>query len=261
MGNKKFIAAAFDYRFRLQSKYRSDLLFSFFSELALPLAINILFMIGLTGASASPQQIVNLVAYLVVANITYTISVTDLENTIASDIKSAKLIYKLLEPVSPCANYILSDLADKVFRILLFYVPCLLILGIFGQLQFSGLLYGIPFILIANVIGYCLSFLIGCLSFWVTEIWGISAVKKLLLSVFAGTIFPFSYLSDKAQFLLFLTPFPYLSYIPSALILGEMGSDDLLFLLGVGTIWCVIFAFSAKIVWSLGKKKYESVGV
>lgn len=261
MLNKKFFLASFYYWFRLYFKYRFNLFFSFFSELGIPLLINILFMVGLTNSSAETEQIVNLVIYLVVANIVYTISVTDLESTISLDIKNSRLIYKLMEPISPCVSYISSDLAVKMLRILTFYLPSTLLLFLFGQIQYIRVICVIPFILIANVTGYCMSFIIGCLSFWITEIWGISAIKNLLLSVFAGTIFPFSFLSQKVQFFLFLTPFPYLGYVPSSFVLGEIGSESVVFLLCVGGIWCVIFATLAVLIWNCGKKKYESVGV
>lgn len=261
MKNKNFLILSFDYWFRLYFKYRSHFFFSFFSELAIPVIINILFVVGLSGSRLEARQIMDVVFYLMIANITYTITVTDLERIISSDIKSAKLIYKLLEPVSPCKNYVISDVAAKTLRMLLFYFPAALLLALFGRIRWMQVLCAIPFLAIANVMGYCLSFIIGCLSFWLTETWGISAVKNLLLAVFAGTVFPLSYLSDQWQMILFTTPFPYLSYIPSAFLLGELEYFHIRTLLLLGGIWCTAFMLLAGIVWSAGRKKYESVGV
>lgn len=184
MKNKNFVILSFDYWFRLYFKYRSHFFFSFFSELAIPVIINILFVVGLSGSRLEARQIMDVVSYLMIANITYTITVTDLERIISSDIKSAKLIYKLLEPVSPCKNYVISDVAAKTLRMLLFYFPAALLLALFGRIRWMQVLCAIPFLAIANVMGYCLSFIIGCLSFWLTETWGISAVKNLLFGRF-----------------------------------------------------------------------------
>lgn len=258
--SKNYWTAAFRYWFSCALKYRSDLFFSFFSELAIPIAVNIVFIIGLS-RSSSVKSIANVISYLIVANITYIISVTNLENVISEDIKSSRLIYKLLEPISPFVSYVISDMATKILRVLIFYLPAIILLIFFKQAVWGRILPAIPFILIANIIGYAVSFIIGCLSFWLTEIWGISSIKNLLLGVFAGTIFPFYLLPDTLQRFLFMTPFPFLSYIPSAMVLGELKTDRVYFLLAVGIFWGVVLLLFAKWIWSIGRKKYESVGV
>ena len=50
--------------------------------------INILFVVGLSGSRLEARQIMDVVFYLMIANITYTITVTDLERIISSDIKA-----------------------------------------------------------------------------------------------------------------------------------------------------------------------------
>ncbi|MDR0889342.1 MAG: ABC-2 family transporter protein [Oscillospiraceae bacterium] len=257
MKDRRFLRAGFGYWLKLFFKYKSNVFFSFFSELAVPMCINILFMAGISGFRAG--QLLDLIAYIVVANVIYTISFTYMESTVAEDIKSAGLTYKLLEPIPPLVSYILSDLALKVIRLLLFFVPVLLVL--LFRMEAALLAPAFLSLLFACTIGYCLSFLIGCLAFWVTEIWGFSAIKTMLLAVFAGSVFPLSVLPNALQRLLLATPFPYLSYVPSALLLGDISIASSGELLLTGGVWCAILSALAYCVWRAGLKKYESAGV
>lgn len=260
MLNKIYFVASFRYSFSRYNKYRANVFFSFFSELAIPICINVLFLVGLNGADASANALYYVIEYVVLANITYTISVTDMENNISNDIRTSALIYRLTEPVSPSISWILSDIATKAIRILLFYIPALFLLILLRRITVDHILSALLFMLLANVIGYSMSLIIGCLSFWITETWGISSVKNLVVAVAAGSVFPFSILPDAVRSILLCTPFPYLSYVPSAILLGEL-SGNMLVLLLIAIAWCVGFTFIAKMIWQVGKKKYESVGV
>ena len=258
--NRKYISATFRYCFQSLFKYRSNLIFSFFSELAIPIIINILFISGLNNVQGDTLSLLYTVEYIVLANIILTISITSIEETISRDIKNASLIYRLTEPPLPCMYYITYDLANKAFRIVVFYIPAVIILAFINGFSIACVIPALFFLLIANVIGYSLSFIIGCLSFWVTETWGISAVKTLIVAIVAGSIFPLSILPNQIQTILLYTPFPFLSYVPTAIIMEELNGN--IYHLGfTGMFWSMLFTCIAVVVWKVGKTKYESVGV
>lgn len=254
----KYVARAFHFWTSLFFKYMSNVFFSYFSELAIPISLNILFLLG-TNSNWNPNQALAIVKYIIIANIIYTITMTSIEEVVSGDIKNAKLIYKLLTPISPTVDYIVSDVSMKILRCILFYFPVLSVLLILGQLHISNIIWGAISMVIACVIGYALAFCIGCLSFWITETWGVSAIKTLLLSVFAGSLFPLSLLPPSIQNLLFLTPFPYLCYFPTALIIDNIQTD--VRYLGYGAIWGFLLLVLAKLIWKTGLRKYESAGV
>ena len=261
MFNRKFLFATFRYWLVKFAKYRANTLFSFFGELAVPICINVMFLIGLNDSNAEFLEIKYVLEYIVLANIVFTISITGIEEVISADIKSATLIYKLTEPTSPCVSYILYDIANKSIRILMFYFPTIIILAALGWITINGnLAIAFVFLILANIIGYSLSFIIGSLSFWITETWGISSVKNLLFAVAAGAVFPFSILPEILRTIILCTPFPYLGYVPSEILLNAP-SDNIVKMLFIAVIWCVILVCIAVVVWKCGKKKYESVGV
>lgn len=252
-----YIRASFRYWAAFFFKYRLNVVFSFFSELAIPICINILFLLG-TQADRSLAQVLGIVEYVTLANVIYTISMTNIESTMSQEIKGPALIYKLLSPVTPSTDYVISDLCLKGIRCAFFYAPLLLLLILFRGLHILNILGGLFSLLVACVIGYALAFCIGCLSFWLTETWGISAVKNLLLSVFAGALFPLSMLPASIQGLLLLLPFPYLCYFPAAWLLE--GTQVNARCLPVGILWCLLLLALAWLLWRAGRKKYESAG-
>lgn len=253
----KYIVRAFHYWTSLFFKFASNVFFSFCNELAIPICINILFLLGVK-PSWDFDQALSIIKYVVVANIIYTITMTNIEDVMARDIKDAKLAYKLLTPISPSMDYIISDVSMKLLRCVLFYFPAVFILAILGQFHVSNLIFGVISMVIACAIGYALAFGIGCFSFWITETWGISAIKGLLLSVFAGSLFPLSLLPHDIQTILFLTPFPYLCYFPASLMIDNVQAD--LRYLGLGVIWAFLLSVMAKLLWRCGLRKYESAG-
>lgn len=251
----------FLYRMKGFARYRLNILFTFISELFIPAVINIFFVTGVVNAGAEKHQMKEIVLYIFLANIIFTISMTNIEEMIVADIRGAKLTYKLLAPVHPIQDYIVTDLSNKLTHILVLYVPLFMVGVLVGMIRLNHVLFGFAAMVMACVLGYCISFIIGLLSFWLTEIWGIGAVKNLLFSVFAGTVFSLSFLPERVQRIMMYTPFPYMGYFPAAVLLeGEIaGGVGQTFAIGV--IWSVLLIGAAAVLWKKGIKKYESVGV
>lgn len=258
--NCRYIYANFRYCFQLLFKYRVNIVFSFFSELAIPIIINILFITGLNKMGSHAKSFMDIVEYVIMANVILTISMSKIEETIAHDIRNSFLIYRLTEPTLPCMFYVTSDLANKTFRVLFFFLPAAIPVALFRGIDVASVFMTLLFLLIAIMIGYSISFIIGCLSFWLTEIWGISSIKMLMIAVVSGSVFPLTILPSQIQTIILYTPFPFMSFIPTAMLMGEM-HDKVLELAIVGSCWCIIFLLSAVFVWKVGKGKYESFGV
>lgn len=141
------------------------------------------------------------------------------------------------------------------------YVPLFIIGMITGMIRLNHIIPGMAAIVMACVLGYCVSFIIGLLAFWMTEIWGIGAMKNLLFSVFAGAVFPLSFLPGHIQRIMMLTPFPYMGYFPAAILLDEGVENNMRQAFQTGAVWSVFLISAVIFLWKNGIKKYESVGV
>jgi ABC-2 type transport system permease protein len=116
-------------------------------------------------------------------------------------------------------------------------------------------------LIVTYLINLCVSILIGFLSFWATEIAGIYYCLKTIIKFMSGTFFPISLLPlffVKASYFL---PFVYTIYIPVQLYLGKISFAEGLRGLAIEMLWLVVLYVIIKIVWRLGLKRYESVGI
>ena len=249
------------FEFKRYIKYRANIVFGFFNDLLVPIMINILFVIAVNNASTDKMEIMQLIFYILWANVIYAISMTSIENIMSGDIRTSKLGYKLVAPVNPAVDYIISDISAKISHFALLFLPLFVISLFFFRIGSKTYLCGLLSLLLATGLGYTISFIIGCFSFWMTEIWGVGAIKMLLLSVLAGTVFPLSFLPDGVYKMVMYSPFPYISYFPSAIWVEEISLGDIPHHFLVGLLWLLFFFIASILIWKKGIKKYECMGV
>lgn len=99
------------------------------------------------------------------------------------------------------------------------------------------------------------------LSFWLTEIWGIAAIRNLLTGLLSGAIFPLDLLPGKIESIMLMTPFPYMTYIPSKLICDANFDIEIVNKgLFISLVWVLILGFIVFLLMKNGLKKYTSHG-
>lgn len=240
-------------------KYRSRFAITFIGQLVLPVIFNSIFLFALSETETSIDRLA-LFQYVLLSNMLFTISFSNVENELSSDIRTSRLNYKLLAPQNTLLQYFLKSIINKFFLITIFYLPFLIIFSLIRRQNLSTLVQAVPLLLISVIVGYCLSIIIGIAAFWLTEIWGLSAVKNLALSLFSGALFPLSLLPENIYRSLAFLPFPYVSYYPASTVL-----DDTTFVslktIGVGVLWCVLLITVVLSMWKSGLKKFEGYSV
>jgi ABC-2 type transport system permease protein len=115
------------------------------------------------------------------------------------------------------------------------------------------------------ILGYFIklffSILIGFIAFWTTEIQGIYFFLNILKKFLAGAYFPVALMPIILYKISTMFPFIYTLYFPAQLYLGKISTSEGLKGLGIEIIWLLILYILIKIVWRLGRKKYEGVGI
>jgi ABC-2 type transport system permease protein len=116
-------------------------------------------------------------------------------------------------------------------------------------------------ILVGYFIKLFLSILIGFISFWTVDNAGVFYSINTLAKFLSGNYFPINILP--AAFLNFslALPFIYTFYFPAQLYLGKISLRQGLFGLGLEIIWLGILYLAIRVVWKMGLRKYESVGI
>jgi ABC-2 type transport system permease protein len=199
------------------------------------------------------------ISYILMGNIFFTLAFNNISWGLAQRIFDGKITNILLVPTS-ILGYFFAISLGYAFKMMISILFSLLpIFLIFHQnLNFTGNFWIFLFLPIAFLIRYFLSFIIGLSSFWIKNSFGLINLYENVLPVFAGSLIPLSlfpvpYL-DK-------TPPAYLFYHPMQIYLGKYSPLEIFYVFVGGIFWCFILYFLAKLLFRLGLKRNESVGL
>lgn len=184
---------------------------------------------------------------------------------IGDNINSGNLTTFLIRPINYFAYWFWRDLGDKAMNILfsigeLVLIFLLLSPPVFLQTNLQYLFLALIAILLANMLYFFLSSLIGLFGFWSTETWAPRFILMIVINFSAGGLFPLDIL-PKPLFALFqVLPFPYLLYFPVKIYLGQVSVGQIFFGFAVTIVWTVIFYWSVKFTWARGLRMYAAQG-
>jgi len=188
------------------------------------------------------------------------------EHNIARDIHLGALSNMLLKPQS-YIRYVLAVATGRIFiAFLIVLVQGAIVFSFFRNtlifsLDFATIIL-LAFMLIATYfINLFLSVLIGFIAFWTTEIDGMYSSLKVFSRFMSGTFFPISLLPVFFVKVSYFLPFAYTIYVPVQLYLGKISFAEGLRGLAIEILWLVALYIIIKVVWRLGLRKYESVGI
>lgn len=101
--------------------------------------------------------------------------------------------------------------------------------------------------------------LIGISAFWITEVWPVDHLRVILLSLFGGLLVPLTLMPLIVRFFADFLPFKYMFYVPVSILLSKNPTPY--FDAGIQLLYIGILFGIYKLVWGLGIKKYEAVGI
>lgn len=102
--------------------------------------------------------------------------------------------------------------------------------------------------------------LAGFSAFWFTESAGINHLVQNFENFLSGSMFPLYILPVYFNWLQF-SPFAFTFYHPMQIYLGKYNFEQTIWVFAGGIFWCIFLYFVAKLVFKLGLKKNESVGL
>lgn len=234
-----------------------------FGSVFFPIIINCFFIISII--STSDVQIYSdseMILYIIISNLTYVVTSIDVASEIAKDIKGNGLGKKLLLPRFYFLLIICKAFAKIIVRILCVYIPVFSISIFFlgTNTLLNCILKSIPFLLYSCTVNIMISIIIGLSAFYFTEIWGLKSLINFIGYVLSGSLFPFDLISKSFQNFLLLTPFPYISYIPTKVIIDSAFSIGQ-FMYWIPLFYILLFLIMITAAWKFGIRRYQSCGV
>ena len=180
---------------------------------------------------------------------------------ISSDIRLGKISSFLLYPFH-FINYQSSlFLSDKLIQTFIGSFSLFLVCA-FGWVNIPGastLLQAVFFLLMINAFWFFAQLLVGFVAFWLEETWSLNVSIRFISAFFSGSFIPLDLFPDLFTRILLWTPFPYLTYIPVRILMGESvnAGRSLLILF----IWLLALLISTQRVWKRGLKLYTGAGI
>lgn len=188
---------------------------------------------------------------------------TDL-HSLSGKLYSGEMSQLFIKPVRLFRYFASQEIADKLKNLIFIFLESALLYFIFKpELVIpTGPILALfaSWVLLGIVIHFFIEILFGTIGFWSPDTWGPKFLFFMIVDATAGKLFPLDIFPEIVQRLLFLTPFPYLSYAQSQLFLGRLPADawvgQTLGLIG----WSAILALITHIIWRSGMRHYSAAG-
>jgi ABC-2 type transport system permease protein len=186
------------------------------------------------------------------------------EYGLTSKIKSGDIAYDLLKPYNMVLMYISDSLGVSLFQLMARAIPLLifsfLFFGIVPNITFLQIIKFIPVYLLSFGIFLSFGFLISSLAFFFTEVFSFMILYSAMVTLMSGSVIPINLFPEFAIEFISWTPFPYLYYYPTAVVINspipfsyiELILRYILELIGIGSF--------ALFVYKKGVRKVEFAG-
>lgn len=184
-------------------------------------------------------------------------------NILEEDMRSGGVASSLIRPIKyPYAVFIQEIPMNLIFSLggtLPMFALIYILAGI--HLEAMQVLVLIVEMLIAYLIINFIGYIIGSLSIYLTDIYGILNGVTWMFSLLGGGIMPLILYPKLFYSILMLTPFPFLYYVPGGTFTGIIAAAQLPGLVLEGIIWVLILFAITVVVWKRVSRDINAVGV
>ncbi len=185
---------------------------------------------------------------------------------VAGDIGRGDLTNYLLKPVSYFKYWFTRDISSKalnfvfaIFEFILLFV--LLKPTLFFQTNILTNFLFLGSLACAIIIYFCLLMIFSSLTFWfIEQAWGLIFLLNIFVEFLGGGLFPIDVLPQGIQTALYLTPFPYLYFVPIQIYLGKFNGGVGVNMFLMSLLWTFVLIALLRFVWRKGLKEYRAEG-
>ncbi len=184
---------------------------------------------------------------------------------ISSKVRTGEIAVDLMKPYSIPLLYLSDIMGQSLFQILARAIPLFLFSLFLFDIKFNISLFQflifIFFYFLSFLVYYFISLFISSLSFFFVEIFPFWILYFSLVTLISGAIIPIDFFPEQIKNLILITPFPYLFYFPTMILINL---DHLIFdfeTLLMRYLLILFFLFIIDfIVYNAGIKKLTIVG-
>jgi len=230
--------------------------------------IRFLFLIMIWGAVFANQSglikgysLESLITYFMISTIIAIIIHDDITEELGEYVRSGNFVVYAMQPIHFMYTAFATKVARRSFSFISEIAPLLLIfLFFFKKYWVSGdvALFAVS-TLLAFILAFLLSMLVGSIAFWMTNIRALSWLVNFSVNFAAGLFVPIDLLPPVLLKMFTFLPFQYMYYVPTNIYLGTYSNPILMILYQM--IWCGVLFGIVLMIWHFAMKRFSGVGV
>lgn len=205
-----------------------------------------------------------MITYIFTISILQSLVLASVLNGLSGEVYSGALSKELVKPLNLFAYLGIQDVADKAKNFIFVLIESALIFMIFKpELVLPNLTITIIFLvwlLGGMLLNFWISLLFGAIGFWSPQSWGPRFLFFMMVDFTAGKLFPLDILPQAVRAIVALTPFPYLSYYQTQLVLGRLDTAGVIQHSFILLLWVVVSGCCCIWLWKRGLQDYSAAG-
>jgi len=244
--------------------------FDFFVQLLLaPISLVVFYFLWKSIFTYSGEEVINgftftmMISYYVISLVVGYFTWSEVDADIEWDVRHGYLIRALIQPIKYIARSFYFELGINTLVIIFQAIPLMIIAFIFVGLEFVSPLNFVLFLislLLALVLYFLISFMIGLSAFWLNKIDGLIRTKRPLVGFLSGSLIPLTFFPAGVQTVLDYLPFQYVRFVPIGIYLGLFDLNKIWFYLGMQLLWIGVIYLICELIWRKAFKKFSGVG-
>lgn len=178
---------------------------------------------------------------------------------VANKMYDGSIAMEFIKPIDYRFSLFANEVGNIAFKLITNFLPILIIsIIVVGIVPPVGVLaFGcfIVSIVLGFFILWSISYIVKMTTFWIMNVWSVSALKGVLISVFSGIALPIWFLPDYMKTIVHYTPFESIYFSPIQIYLGNINGMEILFIFGKQLLWAAILFAIGNVMWLAGRKR------
>lgn len=205
-----------------------------------------------------PLSLDETIRYIIVATVISTFMECDVIAWINNQIQSGDVANQLIRPLGYRSMIFAKHIGTSIARIMIYTLPLGILISIFyhGELICrEQLLYGFLSIILAYLIQFLYSLIIGQMAFWLIVTWPLNMLLAAIYKLLSGSWIPAAMFPRVLTVINMFLPFRAIYGIPVTLITTPMSYESICENILIQLIWLAVLFPVSEAVWIVGKNK------
>ncbi len=184
------------------------------------------------------------------------------ERSLAEDIRLGRISSYLIYPFSFWKFHFASFLAFSILQLVISFFS-IIVFALLGMIQIEpiGLILFLSVSIFVSILWFFLRFALGLIAFWLEETWTFRIILVTLVNLLSGAIFPIDMFPSAIQKILYLTPFPFMTYFPVKIGMGLATNTEIINCFIAVISWSLLSLLFCNFLWRRGLKLYTASGM